>query len=164
MPEPIRRPTWDFLVQHPAHLIAFGAGAGLVPLAPGTVGTLLAFPVYWLLAPRVSALQFLLVVAAMFVAGIWACDKTGRALGAPDHGGMVWDELVAFLLVLVFVPPSASWQVAALVLFRLFDVFKPPPIRGAERALKGGFGVMADDMIAAFYALLVLAAARKILG
>lgn len=135
-----------------------------MPFAPGTVGTLLAFPVYWLLTPQVSALQFLLIVVAMFLAGIWACDKTGRTLGVPDYGGMVWDELVAFLLVLLFVPRSLAWQAAAFVLFRLFDILKPPPIRGAERALKGGFGVMADDMIAAFYALLVLAVAKRILG
>jgi phosphatidylglycerophosphatase A len=164
LPEPIRRPAWDLLLEHPAHLLAFGGGAGLAPFAPGTVGTLLAFPAYWLLAPRVSTLQFLLVVVAMFLVGIWACDKTGRALGTPDHGGMVWDELVAFLLVLLFVPQSLAWQSAAFVLFRLFDILKPPPIRSAERALKGGFAVMADDMIAAFYSLLVLAAAKKILG
>lgn len=153
----IERPSWRFVLRHPAHLLAFGFGAGLAPYAPGTVGTLLAFPPYWLLQPRLSAIEFLLLIAIMFAAGIWACEKTARALGAPDHGGMVWDEIVAFLLVLFFTPALPNWQAFAFLLFRFFDILKPPPIRYYERTLKGGFGVMFDDIVAAFYTLLVLA-------
>jgi phosphatidylglycerophosphatase A len=95
---------------------------------------------------------------------VWACEVTGRALGSPDHGGMVWDETTAFLLVLFFTPVYGYWQVAAFLLFRLFDIVKPPPIRYYERLVKGGWGVMIDDILAAFYTLLVLAIARTVMG
>ncbi|HZM43544.1 MAG TPA: phosphatidylglycerophosphatase A [Burkholderiales bacterium] len=156
-----RRPSWRFILRHPARLIAFGGGAGLVPAAPGTFGTLLALPLYWLIAP-LPPLAYLLLLAALFALGVWACEVTGRSLGVADHGGMVWDEVVAFLLVLFFVPPLLFWQAAAFLVFRVFDIFKPPPIRYYERTFKNGFGVMLDDLVAAFYTLLVLAIARTI--
>lgn len=158
------RPTWNFVFRHPAHFIAFGGGAGLSPAAPGTVGTLLALPLFWYLAPRLEPTEFLLLVAVMFVVGIWACGTTGRMLRCPDHGGMVWDEIVAFLLVLFFTPDTMLWQSFAFLLFRLFDVLKPPPIRYYEQTLRGGFGVMFDDLIAAFYALLCLAAWKALIS
>ena len=129
----------------------------------GTFGTLLALPLYWLLAPEVGALEYLLMIVVLFVLGVWACETTGRALGVSDHGGMVWDETVAFLLVLFFVPATLYWQAAAFLLFRLFDILKPSPIRYYDRMLKSGFGVMFDDLIAAFYTLLVLAVAKTLL-
>ena len=95
---------------------------------------------------------------------MWACGKTGRALGVADDGAMVWDEIVAFMLVLVFTPALWQWQAGAFALFRLFDIVKPPPIRYFDRRLKNGFGVMFDDVLAAFYTLLVLAAARIVMG
>ena len=159
----IPRPSWRFLLSRPAHLIAFGFGAGLVPIAPGTWGTLLAFPLFWLLQPQTDALEFLLAAAILFGLGVWACDATGRALGVADHGGMVWDETVAFLLVLFFTPSALHWQALAFLIFRLFDILKPPPIRYYDRTLKNGFGVMFDDLIAAFYTLLVLAVAKTLL-
>jgi len=159
----IPRPSWRFLLSRPAHLIAFGFGAGLVPIAPGTWGTLLAFPLFWLLQPQTDALEFLLAAAILFGLGVWACDATGRALGVADHGGMVWDETVAFLLVLFFTPAALHWQALAFLIFRLFDILKPPPIRHYDRTLKNGFGVMFDDLIAAFYTLLVLAVAKTLL-
>lgn len=145
------------MLRHPAHFLAFGFGAGLVPVAPGTAGTLLAFPLFWWLAPRLAAGEFLALLAVMFVAGIWACAKTGRALGVSDYGGMVWDEVVAFLLVLYFTPDGFYWQAWAFVLFRAFDILKPQPIRYYDRTFKNGFGVMLDDLVAAFYVLLLLA-------
>jgi len=159
----IPRPSWRFLLSRPAHLIAFGFGAGLVPVAPGTWGTLLAFPLLWLLQPWTDALEFLLAATILFGLGVWACDATGRALGVADHGGMVWDETVAFLLVLFFTPSALHWQALAFLIFRLFDILKPPPIRYYDRTLKNGFGVMFDDLIAAFYTLLVLAVAKTLL-
>jgi len=162
-PDLILRPSWRFLLSHPAHLVAFGFGVGLAPVAPGTWGTLLALPVYWLVSPRLEPVEFLLMLAVLFALGVWACEVTGRAIGVSDHGGMVWDETVAFLLVLFFVPATLPWQAAAFLLFRLFDILKPPPIRYYDQALKGGFGVMLDDLIAASYALLVLAVATTIL-
>ena len=159
-PEPAVQPTFRFMLRHPAHVIALGAGAGLVPAAPGTAGTLLAFPLYWALAPACTAATLVALIAVGFVIGIWACGKTGRALGAADHGAMVWDEVVAFALVLVFTPAGWQWQCSAFLLFRFFDILKPPPIRYFDRKLKSGFGVMFDDLLAAFYALLVLAPAK----
>lgn len=159
----VLRPSWRFLLSHPAHLVAFGFGAGLMPVAPGTWGTLLALPVFLLVSPRLDPLEFLLMLAVLFALGVWACEVTGRAIGAADHGGMVWDEIVAFLLVLFFVPATLPWQAAAFLLFRLFDILKPPPIRHYDQALKGGFGVMLDDLIAASYSLFVLAVAKTIM-
>jgi phosphatidylglycerophosphatase A len=158
----IRRPSWRFVLGHPARIIAFGGGAGLAPFAPGTFGTLLALPIYWAAHARLAPVEYLLLVAALFALGVWACEVTGRALGAADHGGMVWDEVVAFLLVLFFVPPEPLWQVAAFLVFRVFDILKPPPIRYYERTFKNGFGVMLDDLVAAFYTLIVFAIAKTI--
>ncbi len=162
-PDLVLRPSWRFLLSHPAHLVAFGFGAGLVPVAPGTWGTLLALPVFVLISPRLEAVEYLLMLAVLFALGVWACEVTGRAIGAADHGGMVWDETVAFLLVLFFAPATLPWQAAAFLLFRLFDILKPPPIRYYERTFKNGFGVMLDDLIAACYTLLVLAIAKTII-
>jgi len=151
------------MLRHPAHVIAFGFGAGLVPVAPGTAGTLIAFPIYWYGSPWLGAAQFLSLLAALFLAGVWACARTGRALGTPDHPALVWDETVAFLAVLFFTPPDLLWQAGAFLLFRFFDILKPPPIRHFDRTLKNGFGVMFDDMLAAFYAVLVLALVKMLI-
>ena len=158
------RPTLRFVFSHPAHFIAFGGGAGLSPQAPGTVGTLLALPIFYVLAPRLEPWTFLVVLVVLFWLGVWAAAVTGRALGAADHGGMVWDEVVAFLLVLFFTPQTGYWQAFAFLLFRLFDILKPPPIRYYDRMLKNGFGVMWDDVLAAGYTVLVIAAARALLN
>ena len=152
------------MLSHPAHAIALGAGAGLFPGAPGTAGTLLAFPLYWGLALFCTAPTLLALIALGFVLGIWACARTGRALGVADHGAIVWDEIVAFMLVLLFTPPGYIWQAFAFLLFRLFDILKPPPIRYYDRTLKSGFGVMFDDLLAAAYTLLVLAVIRMLLA
>ena len=164
MSETIVRPSLRFVCRHPAHFIAFGGGIGLMPFAPGTFGTLLAIPLFHGLQPLLDAWAFLVLIVALFWLGVWACAVTGRALGAADHGGMVWDEVVAFLLVLIVCPDDPWWQAAAFVLFRIFDVLKPPPIRQAEVRFKGGFGVMFDDILAAGYTLLVLALAKRLLG
>ncbi len=162
----IARPTVRFAFGHPAHVIALGFGAGLFPWAPGTAGTLLAFPLWWLFGGSVlvpdDPLLLLAVLAFLFGLGVWACGVTGRNLGVSDHGAMCWDEVVAFLLVLALVPGDAWWQAAAFVLFRAFDVVKPPPIRQLEMRFKGGFGVMFDDILAAGYTLLVLALVKKV--
>jgi phosphatidylglycerophosphatase A len=160
LPDEAARPRPDkaFVRRHAAHFIAFGGGVGLSSVAPGTAGTLAAFPLFWVLGYFLDAAGFLLLIGAMFIVGIWACAVTGKALGSHDHGGMVWDEIVAFLLVLVFTPKSLIWQAFAFLLFRVFDIIKPPPIRYYDNKLRGGFGVMFDDMLAAFYALLCLAA------
>jgi phosphatidylglycerophosphatase A len=152
------RPDKAFVRRRIAHFIAFGGGIGLSRVAPGTAGTLAAFPLFWVLSFFFDAAGFLLLIGALFIIGIWACAATGKALGSHDHGGMVWDEIVAFLLVLEFTPKVLIWQACAFLLFRVFDIIKPPPIGYYDSKLRGGFGVMFDDMLAAFYALLCLAA------
>jgi len=153
----ILRPDFKFLFAHPAHLIAFGFGSGLAPKAPGTVGTLLGFPLFWGVAAAAHDLpnRVVLLIAA-FLVGIWACARTGRALGMADYGGMVWDEIVAFALVLLFTPAGWLWIALAFALFRLFDILKPWPIRLADTHFKSGFGVMFDDLLAALYAIAIL--------
>ena len=135
-------------------MIAFGFGSGLAPRAPGTVGTLLGWPLFWLITAAAPDLpnRIILLVAA-FLLGVWACGRTGRALGVADHGGMVWDEIVAFALMLLFTPHDWLWIALAFALFRLFDILKPWPIRVADAHLKNGFGVMFDDLLAAGFAL-----------
>ncbi|MFL6570936.1 MAG: phosphatidylglycerophosphatase A [Burkholderiales bacterium] len=155
------RPTPAFAYSHPAHIVAFGFGAGLARFAPGTFGTLAAWGPGWLLADAHPAVFFPLV-AALFLLGVWACGVTGRHLGVHDHGSMVWDEIVAFLLVAALLPRSFQWQVAGFVLFRGFDIGKPPPIRWIEQRWQGGFGVMFDDLVAAGYTLLLLALVRRL--
>lgn len=103
-----------------------------------------------------SGTAILVVILLMFMVGVWACQYTGQALGVPDHGGIVWDEIVAFLLVLHFSPQTLPGYASAFLLFRLFDIWKPFPIRYADRHIHGGFGVMFDDLLAAVYALACL--------
>jgi len=155
------RPHPAFVFSHPAHAVAFGFGAGLVPFAPGTAGTALGWALGWALG-ALPAGFVLLAALALFALGIWACDVTGRHLGIADHGAMVWDETVAFLLILAIVPRELAWQGAAFAAFRFFDIAKPPPIRHFERRYGGGFGVMFDDLVAAAYTVLLLAAVKRL--
>ncbi len=146
------RPDKKFLLSHPAHFLAFGFGAGLMHKAPGTWGTLVAFPIFAIADHG----GFVVVAAAavlIFVVGVWASSVAGRSLGVADHGGIVIDEIAAFLLVLAFTPAHWAWWLIAFVLFRVFDIWKPWPIRWADRTIKGGFGVMFDDLLAAGYAI-----------
>lgn len=158
----LARPSAGFAFAHPAHFIALGFGAGLARFAPGTAGTLVAFPLWWLIGGSYDPFVLLALVTALFAAGVWACELTGRHLGVSDHGAMCWDEIVAFLLVLAIVPEDPWWQAAAFFVFRAFDVVKPPPIRDLELRLKGGFGVMFDDILAAAYTLFTLAVVKRL--
>ena len=157
-------PTLRFMLAHPAHLIALGAGTGLSPIAPGTVGTLLALPLDALLRATVSDAGYAIAVALGFAVGLWAADRTGRDLGVGDHGAIVWDEVVAFLAVLYFVGAEPVHQAFAFLLFRLFDIVKPPPAAWIDREWHHGLGVMGDDLVAAGYTLLVLALWQRLLG
>lgn len=158
------KPSWRFLFSHPAHLLSFGFGSGLARKAPGTFGTLVAFPIYWFLAPRLSDAVFILLLIWAFAIGVWVCGITGKALGDSDYGGIVWDEVVAMLLVLFFTPPGWEWWLLAFVLFRFFDIVKPPPIRYFDSNWHGGLGVMFDDLLAAGYALLCMAIIKTFLA
>lgn len=157
-------PPWRFLFSHPAHFISCGMGSGLSPLASGTFGTLFAWLTYPLLRPHFGEQGFALFLLAAFLVGIYACHKTGRDLGVADHGAMVWDEIVPFWFVLFLTPEGVWWQLAAFLLFRCFDIFKPPPARFIDQSMKNGLGVMLDDAVAAAYALFALALAKSLLG
>lgn len=160
-----KAPGLRFLLAHPAHLVACGFGSGLSPLVPGTAGTLFGWATYPLLRQvLVDEGLFLAFLAVAFVFGVVACDRTGRDLGVVDHGSIVWDEIVPFWLVLMLTPAGWLWQTAAFVLFRIFDIVKLPPANYFDERVKNGFGVMMDDVAAAFHTLLVLALARFAIG
>src|SRR5436853_2081960 len=157
-------PTLRFLRRRPAHFVALGFGSGLAPFAPGTFGTLVAIPIAAALRVNGSDAVFLVVIVALLALGTWASQITGRDLGIPDHGSIVIDEVVAFLIVLYFVGGDPLRQAFAFLLFRVFDIAKPPPIRQVDAALKNGIGVMVDDLLAAAYTLFVFALVVRLVG
>ncbi len=153
----ITSPNWKFILSRPAYFIAFGFGSGLSPFAPGTAGTLAAFPIYGLLVlAALNPVAYFALIAGLFLIGVWASHETGRALCIADYGGIVWDEIVAFLAILYFTPPTWGWFIAAFFIFRLFDVWKPFPIRYFDTHIKNGFGVMFDDALAAVYSIALI--------
>ena len=157
-------PSLRFLFAHPAHFIACGCGSGLSQWAPGTVGTVFAWLTFLLFRPHFNDLQLGIGFAIAYVIGFWAIDRAGRVLGDPDHGSIVWDEIVPFWIVLLCAPGSLLWQTTAFALFRFFDIVKPQPAKYFDQHVKNGFGVMADDAIAGAYTLLVLAGLKFLLG
>ncbi len=160
---PVRRPGARFMLSHPAHLIALGFGSGLSPAAPGTVGTLWAWAAWLVLAPWLTPVQQGWLIAASLPVGWWACTVTARHMRVMDPGNIVWDEIVAFWLVLWLVMPTGFWgQFAAFALFRFFDAVKPGPVAWADDLFhgfnaRGGFGILLDDLVAAFCTLLLIA-------
>ena len=136
----------------PVHFLAFGLGSGLAPKAPGTFGTLAAVPFYWLLA-MLPLWAYGLAVVMAAIAGVWICGESSRRLGVHDHGGIVWDEFVGLWITLFATPQGWLWLIVGFALFRLFDIWKPWPIRMADRQVSGGFGIMLDDILAGLYAL-----------
>lgn len=137
------------------HCLAFGFGSGLAKFAPGTFGTLVAIPLYLAISALPAWLYAVTVVAA-FALGVWICDTVSRDLGVHDHGGIVFDEFVGFWITMFLVPPSALAVLAGFVLFRLFDIWKPGPIRWCDRNVQGGFGIMVDDVAAGVVACAAL--------
>jgi len=147
------------VLRNPRHWLAFGLGSGLARYAPGTWGTLVAIPPYLLLA-QLPPVPYALVVIAAFAAGVWLCDTVSRDLGVHDHGGIVWDEFVGYWITMFLMPVRWEWLVAGFALFRLFDIWKPWPIRWFDDNVEGGFGIMFDDVVAAVAACGVLHAIR----
>lgn len=148
------------MLSHPAHLLALGFGSGLAWILPGTFGTLMGWLLYLWIDPLLSGDQWVWLIAGAFIVGAVCCHITGKALGVIDHGGIVWDEIVAIWLVLFVASSQFSsplGQLVCVVVFRFFDMVKPPPIRWFDRHWKNGFGVMFDDIVAAFITLLALA-------
>jgi phosphatidylglycerophosphatase A len=163
---PVIRPGARFMLSHPAHVIALGFGSGLSPVAPGTAGTLAAWLAWALIQDLWSPLGMGLFLAAALALGWWACSVTAAHMHVLDPGSIVWDEVVAFWIVLWLVTPAGFFaQLAAFVLFRLFDAIKPGPVAWADDLFhgfgwRGGFGILFDDLVAAFCTLLVIAAWR----
>jgi len=167
----LSRPAADlrFMLASVWHVIALGLGSGLAPRAPGTWGSFAGWLLFVIIDRALPVfsdpLWLALTLGGGFAIGVVACGITGRRLGVSDHGAMVWDEILAVWLVLALLPASFGWQAAGVALFRLFDIWKPEPIRSLDRRVKGGMlvnglGVMVDDIMAAGYALLVLALLR----
>jgi phosphatidylglycerophosphatase A len=140
----------------PVHFLAFGFGTGLAPFAPGTFGSLPGLLLFWLTLDFGLYVQ-LAIAVALAIPGIWLCGESARRIGVHDHGGIVWDEIVGMYVTLLAAP--ANWQgfVAAFVLFRFMDIVKPWPIRDLDHRIHGGVGIMLDDLVAALYALVLLA-------
>ncbi|WP_262360811.1 phosphatidylglycerophosphatase A family protein [Aggregatibacter actinomycetemcomitans] len=144
-------------LRNPVHFFALGFGSGLLRPAPGTWGSLVGVILGALLLPALGAKTFLILTALCFVIGIWLCERTSHDMGVHDHGSIVWDEIVAVFLVLLAVPQvSLLWCAIAFVTFRLFDILKPYPIRYFDEKLTNGFGIMADDILAAGYSIVVI--------
>ena len=152
------------LLATPAGWLACGFGSGLAPVAQGTFGSLAAL-LPWLLLRQLTWPVYLAVLLVSFVVGVWACERAGRALGVDDHRSLVWDEFVGLWIALLPALIAPWWSVlAGFALFRLFDVWKPWPIRWLDRHLKGGLGVMVDDVVAGVFAALVLALLGRLVG
>ena len=143
------------LLKDPGHFLALGFGAGCAPLAPGTFGTLIAMPFCWL-ALRLPLSLYAGLTLLMALLGVYLCKRTSHALGGQDHPAIVWDEFVGLFLTMLAAPPGWYWLLLGFVLFRFFDILKPWPVSVADQNLKGGFGIMMDDILAAVYAWLVL--------
>jgi phosphatidylglycerophosphatase A len=137
------------------HLIALGFGSGLSPVGPGTCGSLLALPLAWALTllPLASAIA---AVVVFVVGGVWVCGESARRLGTHDHPGIVWDEIAAMCLLALLVPRGILWLGLGFVAFRVFDIAKPWPIRDLDHRLRGGLGIMLDDLAAALFAAAVV--------
>ena len=173
-PAPMARPTVRFMLSHPAHMLALGLGSGLSRIAPGTSGTLWAWVAFVAMAPWLNDVQWAWLIGLSLPVGWWACTITARNMGVVDPGSIVWDEVVAFWLVLWLVSPTGLvGQVLAFGLFRFFDAVKPGPVGWADRLFhdldtqsdpgawrKAGFGIMLDDLVAAGCTLLVIAGWR----
>lgn len=167
-------PSVNFMMAHPAHLMALGFGSGLSPKAPGTMGTLFGWVVFAVLQHRLTELQWGVLIGISIAAGWWACTLTARHMRVQDPGSIVWDEVVAIWLVLWLISPAGWWeQLAAFAWFRFFDAAKPGPVAWADQLYhrvdpatdpaawrKAGWGIMLDDLVAAFCTLLVIAAWR----
>lgn len=144
------------LIRDPGHFISLGFGSGLSPVMPGTAGSIVAIPIvalmHWLLSP----IAYVIVTLVALIVGIWLCARTGRALGVSDHGSIVWDEIVGMMITCLFLPTMSFGIVSGFVLFRVFDILKPWPINLIDKQVRGGLGVMLDDVVAGLMALAVL--------
>ena len=141
--------------QNPKHFLAFGFGAGAFPVMPGTMGTLVGI-LFFISLEQANLWSYLAITAFLFLIGIWLCGSTARDVKVHDHSGIVFDEIVGYLIAMIGMPVSWPWIFAGFIAFRIFDIFKPWPIKWLDQYVKGGFGIMLDDLVAGLYALIVL--------
>jgi len=155
-----------FKLSNPIHFFALGFGSGLIKPAPGTWGTLASIPVYLLLLKLLPAglLPYLMVLLVSFVLGIYLCGKTARDVGVHDHGAIVWDEFVGFWITMTMIPFMWLNVILGFLLFRLFDIIKPWPIKLLDKHVHGGFGIMIDDVLAGIFAWVILYLAQPYLA
>ncbi len=151
------------ILSNPVHCLAFGFGSGLAPKAPGTFGTLMAIPFYLLLS-QLPIMVYVAVVTVAFIVGIYLCGKTADDLGVHDHPGIVWDEFVGFWITMLAAPAGLLWLLIGFLLFRLFDIWKPWPIKLFDKNMETGLGIMIDDVLAGIYALIILQALVYMVG
>lgn len=147
----VPRSVWE----KPSHFIAFGFGSGAMPFAPGTFGTLMAIPFY-LAIQSLSPTLYLLLVVVITLASMWLCDRITKEIGIHDHSGMCLDEIVGYLVTMYGAPHGLIWIIWGFLLFRLFDIWKPWPIRYIDEQVKGGVGIILDDVLAGVYSLIIL--------
>lgn len=143
------------LLRHPVHLLALGFGTGLSPRAPGTAGTLVGVMLY-LGLQHLPLVYYIGITLILFAAGVWICNEAARRLGVHDHPAIVWDEVVGYLVAMIAAPAGWAWILLGFVLFRLFDIWKPWPIGWLDRRVRGGLGIMLDDVLAGVFALVVI--------
>jgi len=141
--------------RNPIMLMACGLGTGTARFAPGTFGTLVALPLYWLMS-GLAAIPYAALTIVLFIIGVGLCSYTSNKLGVHDHPGIVWDEIVGYLVTMYLAPVGITWMLVGFALFRLFDIWKPWPIRWLDAKVEGGFGIMIDDVLAGIYAAIVL--------
>lgn len=141
--------------RNPIHFLAFGFGSGAAPFAPGTFGTLVGVLFYWFLL-ALPLLPYLVVLLVLLLAGVWLCHVTSRDMNVHDHPGIVWDEIVGYLITMIAAPAGYLWLFVGFVLFRLFDIWKPWPIKWIDRQVSGGWGIMLDDVLAGIFAFIVM--------
>lgn len=156
-------PTFSQLLRSPVLFLAFGFGSGLAKKAPGTFGTLAAVPL-WYGMQFLSLSAYLGIILVATVLGCYLCGAASKKLGVHDHGGIVWDEFVGYWITMILAPAGWLWALYGFVLFRIFDIAKPPPIGWVDRRVHGGTGIMLDDILAGIYAALVLQGTAYFLG
>lgn len=147
--------------QNPWHFIAFGFGSGAIPIAPGTFGTLVAIPFYLLIQSLPLGI-YIGIVIIIAIGSSWLCQRVSREIGIDDHQGMCLDEIVGYLVTMTAAPHGILWIVIGFVLFRFFDIVKPMPIRYIDEKIKGGIGMILDDVLAGIYSCLIIQIIAKV--
>jgi phosphatidylglycerophosphatase A len=153
--------TFKALIRRPICFLGLGFGSGLAPKAPGTFGTLAAVPIVWGMQ-SLSLTNYLLVTLIAFIVGIWICQQSAQWLQMEDPSAVVWDEIVGYMVTMIAAPQGWEWLVLGFILFRIFDIWKPWPIKWADQKLHGGFGIMVDDVIAGVFALILIQCISKL--